>query len=222
MKNTNEEFPWQGMLICSILILIGILIIYFSWGGMPLTYDSFYSFFYKHGMEFIFSLFFIGVGILVWCAFFNNVIRKPKKDIVYLKEVDNTDVFPILTFIDKKGKTILKEIQTDMFENTTIPVYEQNKYYEVYKTKNIIQTIVGISNKEFPPVKEKKSFWLNWYSPIGNFENIFLLPIVYVIFLPGFFSFLMASGFDKIYGIIWCAVSGYLIVYDIVKKIKNK
>ncbi len=223
MKNTNEEFEWKGMLVLSVLMIIGILIIYFSWGGMSFTYDNFQSFLFKHGIEFIFSLFFIGVGIFVWVAYFNNIIRKPKKEVVYLKKFEySMNVFPILTFVDKKGKIILKEIKTDMFANKSIPEYEEKKYYEVLKTKNIIQKIIGITSKEFPLVKEKKSFWLNWYSPISNFENIFLLPIMYVIFLQGLLSFLISKGAMKIVGLVWCISTGYCIIYDIIKKIKNK
>jgi hypothetical protein len=61
---------------------------------------------------------------------------------------------------------------------------------------------------------------MNYYSPFGNFEDIFLLPIVYVILIPGVLSFLMASGFDKIYGLIFSAVPLYAIIYDLIYKIK--
>jgi len=63
---------------------------------------------------------------------------------------------------------------------------------------------------------------LNFYSPIGNYENLFLLPIVYVILLPGLLSFFMSKGFQKMVGIIYSAVPLYIIIYDLIYKIKLK
>lgn len=57
---------------------------------------------------------------------------------------------------------------------------------------------------------------------MGNFENVFLLPIVYVIFLPGLLSTVISNGFDKVYGIIWCLIPGLIIIYDLIIKIKLK
>ena len=64
--------------------------------------------------------------------------------------------------------------------------------------------------------------WLNFYSPIGNFENLFLLPIVYVILIPGILSFIMSKGEQKIFGIIFSIVPIYIIMYDLIYKIKLK
>ena len=97
----------------------------------------------------------------------------------------------------------------------------ENKYYHVLRTRDCIYFVYNEAFETWIP-KEKKSFWLTWYSPAGLFEDIFLLPIVYVGFLPGFLSFLMSEGFDKIWGIIFSAVPGYLVFYDIYFKIKNK
>ena len=70
--------------------------------------------------------------------------------------------------------------------------------------------------------KEKKSYWLNFYSPVGNFEDIFLLPIVYVILLSGLLILLMSEGDQQIFGVINSAVPFYMIVYDLIYKIKLK
>ena len=70
--------------------------------------------------------------------------------------------------------------------------------------------------------KEKKSYWLNFYSPIGNFEEILLLPIIYVMLLPGILSFIMSKGYQKIYGLIFSAIPLYVIIYDLIYKIKLK
>ena len=100
--------------------------------------------------------------------------------------------------------------------------YKINSFYEVVKTNSLIKEIIGESNENFEIVKEKKSYWLNWYSPIGNFENFFLLPIIYVMFLPGFFSFILSDGFDKIYGLIIGIIPLFLIIYDLIYKINHR
>ena len=70
--------------------------------------------------------------------------------------------------------------------------------------------------------KEKKSYWLNCYLPIGKFENIILLPIVYVILLPGVLSILMSNGEQMIYGVIYSIVPLYFILYDWAYKMRLK
>lgn len=210
MKNTGERYDWQGMVIITVLMIIGISIIYFTWDGMEINLENFYNYIYKNGMVLIFSLFFIGVGLYCWKMFFNNVIIKPKKETLYLKNIEND----IYSFIDSKGKKY-------MYTSIDTREFNLGKYYTVMKTKDTIKEILEISNDNFPIRREKISFWLNWYSPIGNFENIFLLPILYIIFLPGFLSFIMSEGFNRIYGLIFMSVPGVFIVYDIVYKIKR-
>lgn len=57
---------------------------------------------------------------------------------------------------------------------------------------------------------------------MGNFENLFLLPIVYIILLPGVLSILMPNGYQNIYGVIFSVVPLYAIIYDFIYKIKLK
>ena len=68
----------------------------------------------------------------------------------------------------------------------------------------------------------KESYWLNLYSPHGNFEKIPILPIIYIILLSVAVSFIMTKGFQKIYSIIPIAYILYLIIYDLIYKIKKK
>ena len=93
----------------------------------------------------------------------------------------------------------------------------ENKFYYVLRTRDCIYFVYNEAVESWVP-KEKKSFWLTWYSPMGLFEDIFLLPIIYVGFLPGFLSILMSEGFDKIWGIIFSGIPGYLVFYDIYFK----
>lgn len=225
MKNTGERYDWQALLIVTILMLFSIAIFYFTWGGMEFTFDNLYKYIYKNGMILIFGLFFLGVGIYCWYLWIINVWSKPKERILLLKDIYFDELYPILKFSDSDGSIIMYTYQPkSIFDNKTNAntIFDIDKYYKVLKTKNKIYDVIGLSDTSFVLKEEKESFWLTWYSPMGKWENIFLLPILYVIFLPGFLSFLMAEGFDKIYGIIFSAVPGFLIIFDIILKIKTK
>lgn len=193
----------KNILVPLAFIAFGVLFIFFSWGGMELTYDNFYKYIYKNGIPFIFSLFFIGVGIYCWTFVFS----KDKEDILYLKNYEDNDCI----FIDKKGK-VYRYYPKD---------FEVGSFYKVLRRNSQLVQVIEKTDKKFEILKPKESFWLNMYTPFGNFKNIMLLPIIYVVALPGFLSFIMSKGFQKIFGIIFMAVPIFLIVYDIVYKIKK-
>ena len=132
------------------------------------------------------------------------MVIKPKKDVLYLISKKNN----ICTFIDKRGKIFF------FMDND----YIVEKFYVVLRTCDSIYDILGVSIDSFKLVPLKESYWLNF----GNFENIFLLPIVYVILLPGLLSILMSNGFEKIFGIIYILFPLYSIIYDLIYKIKRK
>ncbi|HCC08063.1 MAG TPA: hypothetical protein DEP72_07920 [Clostridiales bacterium] len=222
MKNTGEHYDWQGLVIITFLMLFGVGAIYFTWGNNSVTLDNIYNYIYSYGLIAIISIFFISIGIYCWYTYIVNVWPKPKETVMFLKEIDSNSPYPIFTFMDNKGNTIMFTNEPDMFDESEQSTYEKGKFYKVLKTKNKIYKILETSTQTFEIKKEKVSYWLNWYSPMGYFENLLLLPILYVMFIPGLLSFLMANGFDKIYGIAFSAYPGYLIVYDIVQKVKRK
>lgn len=207
MKN-NNEYPWQGMLAVTGMGLAGILFIYATGFFNVTSFDEFYDCFYKNGLVLIFCLFFIVISIICWISFFLNVVVKPKKEILYLSKIEDGSS----VFINKKGKKFY-------FDGAK---YKVKKYYYVLKTHGDIKKVLSETNETFGNPKEKRSYWLNCYTPKGNYENIFLLPIFYIILLPGILSFIMSKGNDKIYGAIWCFVPVYGIIYDLVYKIKLK
>ena len=172
------------------------------------SYDEFYELFYKEGLALIFGLFFIGVTIYGWILFIRNVIIKPKKEIMFLLKIEDDSA----VFINRKGKIFYSYDVNHKVEN----------FYYVLKTHDRIEKVLSESTETFQVPKERKSYWLNCYTPMGNFENIFLLPIMYVILLPGLFIFFMSKGFNKIYGAIWSLVPIYAIIYDFIYKIKLK
>ena len=207
MKN-NNEYPWQGMLAVTGMGLAGILFIYVTGFFNVTSFDEFYDCFYKNGLVLIFCLFFIVISIICWISFFLNVVVKPKKEILYLSKIEDGRS----VFINKKGKKFY-------FDGAK---YKAKKYYYVLKTHDYIKKVLSETNETFGNPKEKRSYWLNCYTPMGNYENIFLLPIFYIILLPGILSIILSKGNDKIYGAIWCFVPVYGIIYDLVYKIKLK
>lgn len=205
----QQYFSTGGLIIVSVLGAIGLLMTYFS--GMFDIKDSnmLYECISRNGILIIFGIFFFGISLYCWIGFFLNIILPPKKEIVYLNKIDNGEAI----FFNKKGKKFNYRInQIDLTENS---------YYFVLKTHDYIYEILERTNEIWLP-KERKSYWLNYYSPMGNFENIFLLPIVYIILLSGLLSILMSKGYQKIYGGIFSVVPLYAIIYDMIYKIKLK
>ncbi len=127
---------------------------------------------------------------------------------MYLYKNDNETYF-----INKKGKTF------DFYYDKN--QLQENCYYYVLKTRNCIYEVIEKTNASWIP-KEKKSYWLNFYSPMGNFEKILLLPIGYVVLLVGLWDFFMLKGLEKILGGIMVINSLYFIGYDLIYKIKLK
>lgn len=211
-KNIRREirrayFSMDGLVFITILGIIGILMIYFSDIFIVKDLNMLYECVSKNGIMIIFGAFFFCVSLYCWGLFFLNIIISPKKEILYLLKNKKNEIF----FVDKKGNRFECSIDKNNIE--------ENNYYYVLKTHNYIYKVLEKTSENWIP-KEKKSYWLNYYSPMGNFKDIFLLPIVYVILLPGILSFLMAKGYQKIYGLIYSIVPLYAIVYDLIYKIK--
>ena len=201
MKNSGNRYDLGGIIVVTILGLVGIGIII----GSYLIRQNLYDMIYHDGLVIIFGGFFVGVAVYCYYLCFFNVILKPKEATVYLKNSDSH----FYEFIDSKGKVYYFDKDKE---------YKEGQFYDVLKTKDNIKEIKEISPKTFTIKSEKKSYWLNFYSPFGSFENIMLLPIVYVIALPGILSVIMSNGFDKIYGILLSGFPIYLIVYDFMIK----
>ena len=208
MKNQGNRYDTGGMIIITILMAIGFAMIYFTGFFNITNYQEFYDYVCKFGMVLIFGGFFIIIGLYCYYSFFKNVIIKPKQKVVYLKSIDNNSV---CTFLDEKGKAYY-------YPNNE---YTEDTYYEVLKSKDSILEVYNKTAPLFPIPKEKESYWLNFYSPMGDFENIMLLPIVYVILLPGLLSAIISKGAEKIYGLLFMAYPAYIIIYDLKKKIQK-
>lgn len=208
MKNIGNKYPWQGMLIITILMVVGVIILFISGVTNISNFNDLYNYINNHGFLAIISLFFIGVGFYCWYSYITNVIIKPKEEILYLNNIEDN----ICEFINKKGQKFF------YYDNN----YRLNTFYLVLKTKNKIDKVIKETSAGFNLPKEKVSYWLNFYSPVGNFENIFLLPIAYIILIPGILILIMSQGYSKIFGIIYLLIPTYIIIYDLIYKIKKK
>ena len=200
----NQHFAPGGLLIISILGIIGIILVTLF---TIININELYEAFAQNGVIVVIGIFFFVLALICWNAYFMNVVINPKYEILYLYKNVKNDIY----FINKKGKKF-------KYDNSGLNV---GSHYKVLKTRDYIYCVIEKCKGNFLP-KEKKSYWLNFYSPAGNFEDIFLLPIVYVIMLPGLISIFMSKGFDKIYGLMICAVPLYIIGYDLIYKIKLK
>ena len=203
----KKYFSIPGLIIINILGFVGIVLIYFSGifnvENLNMAYD-----YYVCGIMIILGLFFFGLFLYFWVLFFLNIILNPKKEVLYLSKVESGKTY----FINNKGKKFVYDYCNK----------KENCYYYVLKTHNYIYSILeeynGLPNNW--TAMKKKSYWINLYSPIGNFEDMFLLPIVYFILLISLLTIFIFKGQHKIYGLIFGAVPFYLIVYDIIYKIK--
>lgn len=211
VKNIRKEyFSPLGMVIVSALGAVGLLFCYLLGLFEVRNLEMLYECIYENGAAIIFGIFFFSLAVYCWVLFFKNVIIKPKKEILFLYKKDNNDS----VFINKKGKAYRFNVKN-----------KKNKtYYNVLKTHDYI---IEVLDEYKEPIEnwakeEKKSYWMNFYSPLGNFENMFMLPIVYVILLPFLLSFLMTKGHQKLFGLFLSAIPVYIIIYDLIYKIKLK
>lgn len=205
-KIRKKYFSTLGLLLISILGIGSILMLYYLNIFEVRNLDMLYTYISKYGILIILCIFFFVTSVYVWILFFLNIIVKPKKEILYLNRIEDNE----LIFINKKGKKFIYEYNN----------LKPNCYYYVLKTHNYIYEIVGRADETWT-TKEKKSYWMNFYSPIGNFEDILLLPIAYVILLIGLLSLFMSKSWHQIiFGLFFSAIPIYIIGYDLIYKIK--
>ncbi len=206
MKNIGNTYDWQAMVIVSVLMLIGIVILCTTGLFGVASFEALLEWFIQYGMVLIFCGFFIGVGAYCWVLYFRNVVIKPKEQTLYLKEKEDN----ICTFVDKKGNMFYF-----LDDNYTV-----GHYYLVLKTKDHIHSINGESMDNFE-IKTKISYWLNFYTPMGDFENLFLLPILYIIMLPGVFMLLSSDLIVRLIGALMLAPCTLILIYDLKEKIRR-
>ena len=176
-KIRKQYFSTPALLVVTFLGGMGLLFCYISGLFEVRNLNMLYECIYEEGLAVIFGCFFFSLSVYCWVLFFKNVIIKPNEEILYLYKNDNNNC----VFLNKKGKAYRFYVKNK----------KEKTYYKVFKTHDYI---IEVLDEYKEPIEnwakeEKKSYWMNFYSPLGNFENMFILPIVYVILLP----FLLAS-----------------------------
>lgn len=209
-ENLKKAYPFSGMFVTTLLLVFGFFMLYYTGMFEIGSFKELGTYLYKHCFEFIVSFVFIVSSIYIWVSYFKDAYIVPKTDIFYLKSFDeDTNEYE---FVDKKGKcyfiTHKEKLDVDSF-------------YEVLRSANIIYEIIDESDQKFK-LKKGKNYWLNLYSPVGIYENMLILPALYVIIIPGILSVFMSVGFYKLFGLIWVFIPIYFIVYDYLYKLKLK
>lgn len=205
----ERYFPVGGLIIASFLGVFGFGFIMLSGIYKVRSLEELYQIISNNGFVLIVMTFFFIIAIVIWIAFIQNILVKPKKDILFLYKSGNTKYF-----LDRKGK------KYDNYECDK----KEYKYYYVLKTRDYVYEVLQESldsENNFEPI-EKLSYWRNLYLPFGKFENVVLLPILYIIFIPAVLSFLMSEGSTRLVGIFLMIMPGFFIIYDLIYKIKRK
>lgn len=153
------------------------------------------------------ALLFIGLFIMGLISYFLDIVIPPREDVLYLINDKNNNKL----FVNKKGKKINSEVDTSKLE--------VNSYYRVVRTSLYVIVLKEKASDNWETTI-KKSYWIGLYSPMGNFEDLLLLPIVYAIAIPAIISVIVADGFAVIPSFIFAIVPIYLIIYDLVYKLK--
>lgn len=146
----SEKYQWQALVIITFLMLLSIGIIYISSDGFKLILTDFISYISKNFSEFIVSICFIALGIYGWDGYITNMLIKPKKDVLYLLELDEEIDTNICTFIDRKGK----KYQCNSAVNKPLT---RGAYYNIMKTRDEISNIQDQSTITFPIIEKNKS-----------------------------------------------------------------
>ncbi len=202
MESLDEKHPFLAVLILSIFGVIGIGLLYMTGFFEAIKEGVLKTYFLTQGFVVAIAFLFIGVTIYAWISFIKNYAFKPKEKVLYLLKCENK----VGTFIDEEGNAYLMKKCNK----------EVGKHYNVLKTSNMVKKVLGEAGNAFSVPLEKKRYWLNFYSPMENHENVLILPVVYTILVAGI-SLVLAGNLN---GLPFVVLPIILIIYDFVYKIK--
>ena len=178
------------------------------------TMDSTVGFINEFGMLVIFTAFFVFVYLYVLANLIVTEYLPQKNDVVCLFSIDGRTAI----FIDRKGKKYIYE-----FKHADIVKENIGKYFEVEKNIFSITKINNLTTSnmfEITDIKEK--YWFNFYCYLGSFEEIFLLPIVYVAVTPFVLSAILTPFPVNLIILAMTIPLIFIILYDLAYKIKRK
>ena len=176
-------------------------------------FESFKTYLYNGNLlPFIVEFIFEGTSIYLIFYFIKTCIdkhREDKKTLLYLDNIEDKWA----EFLDAKGKKYYYDIYGSKLK------LEQYKYYYGYVHGEVLELVVEESSEKFKKSKIKRSYWLNLYSPTGNFEDMLLLPLIYFVFLVFLFITIILEGPGRLVGLYLLILPTYLLIYDSIYKI---
>ena len=175
--------------------------------------NSLIGFVSEFGMLVIFTAFFVFVYIYVLISLIVTEYLPQQKDVVYLFTMDGKT--PV--FVDKKGKKYI-------YDGKHIDAVRENigKCFNVEKNIFTITKIENITSNAFEVTNIKEKYWFNFYCYLGAFEDIFLLPIVYVAATPFVLSAILTPFPVNLIILAMTIPLLFIILYDFAYKQKRK
>lgn len=175
--------------------------------------DSTVGFISEFGMLVIFTAFFVFVYIYVLISLIVTEYLPQQKDVLYLFTMDGKT--PV--FVDKKGKKYI-------YDGKHIDAVRKNigKCFNVEKNIFTVTKIENITSNAFEVTNIKEKYWFNFYCYLGAFEDIFLLPIVYVAATPFILSAILTPFPANLVIFAITIPLLFIILYDFAYKQKRK
>ena len=211
MNKSRKKTSFEMYFFVSLYIIFGIFALYAAGIDEVSSFNDLLDYLRDNIAVVVVSVAFILLGVYSLFYYVISDFCKPKIEILYLYLIEDEKC----TFVDKKGRKYI-------FYNRNDYIFIENKFYEVVLTSFVIQEVVEESQNLFPIPKIKESYWEDFYSPIGNFENIAFLPVVYLIFIAFSLNLLFSKQFWNIPLLVVCLSAFYLIIYDLIYKIKKR
>lgn len=175
--------------------------------------DSAVGFISEFGMLVIFTAFFVFVYIYILISLIVTEYLPQQKDVLYLFTMDGKT--PV--FVDKKGKKYI-------YDGKHIDAVRKNigKCFNVEKNIFTVTKIENITSNAFEVTNIKEKYWFNFYCYLGAFEDIFLLPIVYVAATPFILSAILTPFPANLVIFAMTIPLLFIILYDFAYKQKRK
>lgn len=171
------------------------------------------SFISEYGMLVLFTAFFVLVYLYILVQLIVTEYLPQKKDVVCLFSIDSGDAI----FIDRKGKKYI-------YSQNHKEVIRENigRFFDVENNIFTITKIENVSSNQFEITNIKENYWFNFYCYLGDFEDIFLLPIFYFAITPFVLTTILTPFPANLFtGVIIIPII-YIILYDLSYKLKRK
>lgn len=212
-KTNDANFSWVGIFIGSILIfyiIVWFFLTYYPMFEFDININNIMIFLESNLAATIIMFFMFLFCCLIFLSFILDKVCRPKRQVLFLEKIEIMNNSQLLYFKDKKGRNFNCLVNSNN-------IFYKDKYYEVLKTVSFVHYIGNVVNDFFTIEEPKKNFWFCWYLPNTKFENILVLPILYVLEL-----FLIARLIQNHeLNLTMLFLATFHIIYDIYYKIKH-